>query len=341
VAGGHRAQTWVKETGQSPGNLIRKMKTIVVQVQRTRKLNDEVIEYELIGSEGDLPTYSAGAHIEVHIPGIGPRHYSMVRPWGPSLPYVIAVKRENAGRGGSVWIHQNLEVGATFEIGFPRNNFALDAARVRTVLIAGGIGITPILGMAEELAREDRPFDLVVCARDMERLPYAEEVSALAARGQASIVLSDAGSGPPFQFPAFFPDLSAPAHVYCCGPVSLMEHVKQSVQHLNGVVLHQEQFGGVPVSGSPEADIPFRVRCARAGIVIDVSAGQSMLDALLDAGIDVDHSCREGYCGTCLTRHIDGSPIHLDTCLSPADRTQYVAVCVSRALRESEIVLDI
>jgi vanillate O-demethylase ferredoxin subunit len=75
--------------------------------------------------------------------------------------------------------------------------------------------------------------------------------------------------------------------------------------------------------------------------VIDVSAGQSMLDALLDAGIDVDHSCREGYCGTCLTRHIDGSPIHLDTCLSPADRTQYVAVCVSRALRESEIVLDI
>jgi vanillate O-demethylase ferredoxin subunit len=315
--------------------------TIVVQVQRARKLNDLVVEYELGSSEADLPVYTAGAHIEVRVPGVGPRHYSLVRNWDAANPYVIAVQREVSGRGGSRWMHDSLEVGATLEIGAPKNNFPLHDDDAHVVLIAGGIGVTPILCMAEALERQGRSFDLVVCARSLERLPYADEIGMLSARGRATVVLSDGKDGRQFQFGKQFAGLRSPARIYTCGPATLMQHVRDETAGVQGVTVHEERFGAAPVPPVPVGPLPFSVRCARSGLVVAVNAGQSMLDALLDAGVDIDHSCREGYCGTCLTKHIDGSPIHLDSCLGQEERSRYVAVCVSRALGDSEIVLDI
>ncbi|MGA0569969.1 PDR/VanB family oxidoreductase [Variovorax sp. VNK109] len=317
------------------------LQTIVVQVQRARKLNSQVIEYELGSSEADLPEYTPGAHIEVRVPGVGPRHYSLVRTWEATNPYVIAVQREAAGRGGSRWMHDSLEVGATLEIGPPKNNFPLHDDDARIILIAGGIGITPVLCMAEALDRAGRAYELVVCVRDLERLPYADDVSALVARGKAVIVVSDGSDGNQFVLSERFPDLAGPVRIYTCGPASLMQHVREATAGMPGVSIHEERFGAAPVPAVPVGPLPFRVRCARSGLVVPVDAGQSMLDALLDAGLDIDHSCREGYCGTCLTKHIDGSPIHLDSCLGQEERSRYVAVCVSRALNDSEIVLDI
>lgn len=315
--------------------------SIVVQVQRARRLNDFVMEYELAASDDEaLPAFEAGAHIEVRVPGVGPRHYSLVRPWCEHGPYVIAVQREDAGRGGSAWLHANLDAGTVLEIGLPRNNFALRPGTGRKVLIAGGIGITPVFSMASALDRAGCNYELVACARDASRLAYREELAQLQARGKASVVYADDHTGPLFDFSERFADLQAGDQVYCCGPASLMAHVADAAAALNSPAeLFFEAFSAtqkaVAVIGT------FSVRCDRSDLVITVPPGKSMLDCLLAAGVEVEHSCGEGYCGTCITRHLDGAPLHLDSCLSQTERAQYVAVCVSRAMDGAEIVLDL
>lgn len=312
----------------------------MVQVQRARKLNDHVNEYELASPEGlELPGFEAGAHVEVRVPGIGPRHYSLVRPWSEQGPYVIAVQCEESGRGGSRWLHTHLEAGSVLEIGAPRNNFALRPAKGRRILIAGGIGITPVLAMTQALDATGEAYEVVVCARHPSRLAYAEEVAALVASGRATVIFSDEVGTPLFDFDKQFTQLAAGDQVYCCGPASLMKHVADAVEKHPGAEVFFELF-----SASQTAVVAtgtFTVRCKSNDLVLTVPPGKSMLACLLEAGMDVDHSCLEGYCGTCITRHLDGAPLHLDTCLSQAERSRYVAVCVSRAIDGSEIVLDL
>lgn len=309
-------------------------------MQRARKLNDHVNEYELASPEGlELPSFEAGAHVEVRVPGIGPRHYSLVRPWSGQGPYVIAVQREEPGRGGSRWLHHNLAAGAVLEISAPRNNFALRPGLGRKILIAGGIGITPILAMTQALDDAGTAFELVICARNPARLAYADEIAAMAANGRATVVFADGADAPLFEFERHFTGLAAGDQVYCCGPASLMKHVAGAVEKHPGAEAYFEAFS----ASQPDvvATGTFTVRCKSNDLVVTVPPGKSMLDCLLAAGLDVDHSCREGYCGTCITRHLDGAPLHLDSCLSQAERSRYVAVCVSRAIDGSEIVLDL
>lgn len=318
--------------------------SMVVQVQRVRRLSDRVREYELASPDRQaLPQFGAGAHIELHVPGIGARHYSCVRPWSESGPYVIAVQREAESRGGSHWLHDNLEAGSLLEISTPRNKFPLVKDAQHKILIAGGIGITPLLCMALELDEAGIAFEFIVCARDESQLVYSEDLRALQARGHVSFVLSDGNPETRFDFGSYFAARQGDAQVYCCGPDSLMASVRQAVEGRETLKLVMETFGpgtSVPDTAA-QASAAFQVRCVQSDVIVQVPAGKSILDCLTGAGVEVDHSCREGYCGTCITRYSGGSPVHLDTCLGDAERQRYVAVCVSRAQAGTELILDI
>lgn len=306
-----------------------------------RTLNSAVIELKIdIDDARFLVSYEAGAHIDIHIPEVGVRQYSLVRPYSPGEPYVVAVQAAPDGRGGSRWVHHHLHVGATVEIGGPRNHFPLRPAE-RTLLIAGGIGLTPLICMADTCEREGRAYDLVVCSRREENVVYFEELLAPRRHGQVKFVLDDGDPSRGLDVASLLRAQQAGTHVYCCGPAGLMRAVSQIGTEIGGLSLHFEAFGAAPLASSEAQDAPFTVSCAQSGVTVEIGPGDTILDGLLVAGLDVDHSCREGYCGTCLTRWLSGAPIHRDTCLGDVERSRYVAVCTARAEAGSVLVLDI
>lgn len=306
-----------------------------------RTLNSAVIELTIgVDDAVVLDPYEAGAHIDIHINEIGVRQYSLVRPYSPGEPYVVAVQLAPDGRGGSRWVHQHLHVGATVEIGKPRNHFPLRPAE-RTLLIAGGIGLTPLICMADTCESEGRAYDLVVCSRREENIIYFEELLAPRRHGQVKFVLDDGDPSRGLDVASLLRAQPAGTHVYCCGPAGLMAAVSQQGKAIGGLSLHFEAFGAGPLPQSQAPDAPFTVSCATSGVTVEIAPGETILDGLLAAGVDVDHSCREGYCGTCLTRWLSGQPIHHDTCLGEVERSRYVAVCTARAEAGSVLVLDL
>ncbi|MEP9355425.1 PDR/VanB family oxidoreductase [Xanthobacter sp. KR7-65] len=315
--------------------------SIIANVVARRVLNPDVIEIELDAYDGFLlPSYEAGAHIDVRIPGIGVRQYSLVRPHRAGEPYVVAVQVATDGRGGSRWIHQHLNVGATIEIGLPRNHFPLRSAE-RTLLIAGGIGLTPLLCMADTCEREGRAYSLVVCSRREENIVYFEELLAPRIHGQVQFVLDGGDPSRGLDVVALLRAQLVGTQIYCCGPAGLMAAVRGVGEELEGLSLHFEAFGATPLPASDASQTSFTVSCAQSGITVEIAPDDTILDSLLAEGLDVDHSCREGYCGTCLTRWLSGAPIHRDTCLGDVERSRYVAVCTARAEAGSVLVLDI
>ena len=313
----------------------------IVHITRNRILNSTTRELVLEASDSSqLPSYEAGAHIDIHLPGIGVRQYSLVRPFQAGEPYVIAVQREEGGRGGSRWIHQHLEVGATLEISAPRNHFPLVPAP-KTLLIAGGIGITPLFCMAETCEREGRDHLLVVCSRSEETLVYYEDLLGPRRLGQVQFVLDGGDPARGLDIPALLRAQPQGTHVYCCGPSGLMAAVREAGRSIAGLSLHFEAFGADPTPLGMQEGEAFVVACRTSGLTIEIGPGESILDRLIEAGLDVDHSCREGYCGTCATRWLAGTPIHRDTCLGEVERDRYVAVCTARAVPGAALVLDL
>lgn len=315
---------------------------IIAQVAARRILNPSVHELVLDASDGSsLPLYEPGAHIDVHVPGIGARQYSLVRPYLADEPYVIAVQMVPEGRGGSRWIHEHLHVGATVEIGAPRNQFALQPGP-GTLLIAGGIGLTPLICMADACERAGRAYDLVVCSRTEASVVYFEELLAPRSHGQVQFVLDGGDPARGLDIPSLLRAQPPGTRVYCCGPLGLMAAVRAAGAAIGGLSLHFEAFGAGPSSPAPAPDdAPFTVACAQSGLTLEIAPGETILERLLAAGLDADHSCREGYCGTCVTRWLSGAPIHRDTCLSEVERSRYVAVCTARAEAHSTLVLDL
>lgn len=315
----------------------------VVQVQSIRRLNEYVNEYELAPAEPvSLPEFNAGAHIDLYVPGIGKRQYSLVRPWTKEGSFVIAVQREQSGRGGSNWIHDHLELGSIIEVGTPRNNFPLtykQGERTPRILIAGGIGITPILSMSAELDRKGEPHQMLILVRDPSREIYSEELRGKYLDGSARLVHTDLADAL-FDFDRYLGGFDEGAQIYCCGPGSLMKAVEAAAARRN-MPLRTEAFGAETPADQERGHAEFRIQCAQTDTSFVVPAGKSILDCLLEAGVDVDHSCKEGYCGSCITRFLDGTPIHSDTCLGPEDRLRYVAVCTAHAPAGSELILDL
>lgn len=313
-----------------------------VILQKTTEA-DDICSFELAASDGSpLPAFEPGAHIDVEPrPGVR-RQYSLCAPSARKGRYVIAVLREPASRGGSAAMHA-LRQGDRVRIGAPRNLFPLVADARRHILIAGGIGITPLLSMAEHLAQSSQRFSLHYCARSLSRMAFAERIRNGPAARHAHLYLDD---GPSDRRMDLDRDLGRPepeAHVYVCGPAGFMEWVLSgaSARGWPEDQLHREYFAAsAATQGTDEA--AFDVQLGRDGPVYAISPGKSVVEALAAHGIDIPVSCEQGVCGTCLTRILDGEPDHRDSFLTQAERAlnDRFTPCCSRA-RSKRLVLDL
>lgn len=296
---------------------------------------DGIASYELAALDGTpLPVFEAGAHIDVHVPGGPVRQYSLYDLPRSQGCYRIGVLRDPQSRGGSVKLVDSVQEGDVIQIGAPRNHFALEAGTQHALLFAGGIGITPILCMAQQLAREGRRFDLHYCGRSLPRMAFVERLRASRFARQVSIHIDD---GEPQQKLDARVAIGAPEagrHLYVCGPAGFMEHVLRTARALGWSEgrLHREYFSGAPIDHS--ADGPFEIELTRSGRVISVTAEQSAAQALIEAGADLSLSCEQGVCGTCLTKVLAGVPDHRDLYLTDAERAENNCFlpCCSRSM---------
>lgn len=310
---------------------------LTVRVQHVRRLTDEVRALELVHPAGrPLPGYSAGAHIDVELPGGFRRSYSLARAPDGAQPrsYLIGVKREPQGRGGSAAVHARVAAGDLLAIGAPRNTFALHPQAPHHLLLAGGIGLTPLLAMAQQLQRDGRAFTLAVFARSRAQLAFAEELSALGPG--VRLHLDAPQAAPKLDIAGLLSEAAPGTHLFLCGPAGFMRAARDAAAAAGwgDERVHLEYFAAPDPAAAAGNDEPFVLHLAQRGIDVPVGADQSAVDALHDLGIEVPTSCQQGICGTCVVGwRADGSgePAHRDHCLSTTERGHKVALCCSRA----------
>ncbi|MES2259819.1 MAG: PDR/VanB family oxidoreductase [Pseudomonadota bacterium] len=311
---------------------------IQVRVQAMRFEAAGIVSVELVSPAGaELPPFAAGAHVDLHLPNGVVRSYSLSNSPLERHRYVIGVLNDRNSRGGSRYVHEQLRVGSTIQIGSPRNNFPLDETAAHTVLIAGGIGITPIFSMLNQLRRQDKSVELLYCARSRDEAAFCEQ---LLADGRVQSHFDQEAGGPP-DLRAYLSSKSPAAHFYCCGPTPMLNAFENICAELGLQNVHIERFAAAePVVAMQGCE--YEAQLAKSKKMVLVPAGKSLLDALLEAGIDVDHSCREGVCGSCETPVLDGVPDHRDGVLTKAEREsgKTMMVCVS-GCKGQRLVLDL
>ncbi|MHC8314976.1 PDR/VanB family oxidoreductase [Pseudomonas sp. LB3P31] len=314
------------------------MSSLSLRIERIDPLTPNIRRLILVADAGQpLPAFTPGAHIEVQIPGSKTlwRAYSLVNL--PDHPhYEIAVQLEDQGSGGSRWMHQ-VQVGQQVLVRPPKNHFPLVAQDCELLLIAGGIGITPMLGMARALAAAQRPFTLHYAGRDSNRMAYLEEVQAL---NSAQCWISEGDPTRRLPLTRLLNSHSRSRQLYVCGPKSLISSVLQTARELgwNDSQLHSELFIGSLDSESAGA---FEVELRSSGVTLRVPAGQSVLEAMIEADLDPMFDCRRGDCGVCVAQVLEGEPEHRDICLSERERAEgSFCTCVSRAA-SARLVLDL
>lgn len=308
-----------------------------------------VLSLELQPQEAVVPAFGPGAHIELQLPGGLRRAYSLTNAPGERRTYRIAVHRSPASRGGSACVHGTLRVGDELPVSAPRNHFALSDAPGPVVLIAGGIGITPLWAMAQQLAQQQRPWALHYAVRERARAAFLHELQALDAARVHTYFDAEPG-GRRLDVAALVATQPADAQLYACGPAGLLQAFEAACAGREPHCVHLERFAAAPSAsaapGAPAAPAAaldhFDVVLARSGRTVQVAPGQSILASLLAAGVQAPYSCREGYCGTCETRVLDGVPAHADSVLSAAERAagRSLMICCSRS-QTSTLVLEL
>lgn len=302
-----------------------------------------VLGVELVPLQPDtlLPAFGAGAHVDLHLPGNVQRSYSLLNTPGERGRYCIAVNLDAKSRGGSRWVHEALRPGAAITISAPRNNFVLDEQATRTVLIAGGIGITPILSMVRRLNALGQPWQLHYAARTRVQAAFVDTLRELAeaGTGQVEFCFDREPGGRMLDLGAIVAALPPDAHVYCCGPLGMLEAFEAATAGLDPARVHVEYFAAKEAAATAGG---FRVELRRSGRSVDVAPGQTILDSLIAIGIEPPWSCREGVCGTCETRVLEGIPDHRDLVLSAADhaKNDRMMVCCSGS-KSPTLVLDL
>ena len=318
--------------------------TLKARVQVMRFEADGIISVEFRPASADVsfPPFDAGSHIDLHLPNGLVRSYSLINPAGESGRYVVGVLDDRKSRGGSRYVHEQLRVGQTIEISAPRNNFALHEDAGRSVLVSGGIGVTPIFCMLQRLTSLGRPVELVYCARSRREAAFIDANEALADRVRLSWHFDDEQGAPP-DLAGLLAERGADTHYYCCGPTPMLDAFEAACERLGYAQAHIERFAAVAVEPSA-SDTGFEVHCEKSGRTVEVPAGKSILDALIDAGLEPDHSCKEGICGACESAVLafDGELEHHDGILSKAERQagKSMMICVSRCSGR-KLVLDI
>ncbi|MBB5754971.1 PDR/VanB family oxidoreductase [Prosthecomicrobium pneumaticum] len=313
---------------------------LMLRVQSIAYLAETIRAIELRAPDGAaLPAFTAGAHLDLALPGDLSRSYSLINAPEPADRYVIAVNRDAASRGGSRYLCETLKVGDTLAVTPPRNTFPLVETAPVSVFLAGGIGITPILAMIERLEALGRPWRLHYAVRERGLAAFLDRFAALerAAPGRVHLHV-DAEAGHLLDIAAVLAAAPAAAELYCCGPAPMIAAFEAAGAARDPDRLHVERFAGT----AEKPDAGFRVVLARTKREFDIPAGRTIMEVLLEAGVRVAHSCREGVCGTCETRVIEGVPDHKDNVLSARERAsnKLVMICCSGAKTE-RLVLDL
>lgn len=286
-----------------------------------------------------LPPWRPGAHLDIHLPSGRVRQYSLCGDPARRDTYRIAVRRIPDGGGGSAEVHDSLAVGGRVTTSGPRNAFPLTvpgygSPRQRVRFVAAGIGITPILPMLRHVERLGVRWSMVYAGRSRDSLPFLDE---LAEFGDRIEVLTDDVHGIPTAADLLGDCLDGTT-VYACGPAPMLTAIRAQLVDRDDVELHFERFAAPPVIDGEAFD----VRVASTGATVQVGAEQTLLSALQRADVWPPYSCRQGFCGTCRTRVLDGRVDHRDTLLTDPERAEgMMLVCISRAAKGHQLTLDL
>jgi vanillate O-demethylase ferredoxin subunit len=318
------------------------MSTIEVRVENKVCEAEGICSYELVRTDGAaLPPFEAGAHIDVHLSGSLVRQYSLCNAPGETHRYQIGVLRDADSRGGSQAMHDHIDTGSVLQISEPKNHFPLVEAK-RTLLLAGGIGVTPILAMAETLASKGAAFEMHYSARSPERAAFKQRLGGSSFASQVHFHYDSGDAAQKLDLAKLLAQPDAGTHLYVCGPQGFIEFVLGSAKALGwpAAQLHVEYFSAAAVDTS--GDQAFDVKLASSGKVVTIPAGQTVIKVLAEQGVDIPYSCEEGVCGTCLTRVLEGVPDHRDMYLTEEEQAgndQFMPCC-SRA-KTKVLVLDL
>ena len=312
---------------------------MLLRIARIQDAAQGIRSFEFVQADGtELPPFTPGSHIKVQVPNGMLRKYSLCNDPAERHRYVITVKRDEHGQGGSKSLCDDASEGNLIPVGVPDNAFALQEDAKAFVFIAGGIGITPILSMIRSFDElSTAKWRLYYFTRSPESTAFLDELQAPELKGKVKI---HHDYGDPARAFDLWPVLERPSdtHVYCCGPRGLMEAVRDMSGHWPATRIHFESFnegGGV----RPD-DKPFTVTVAKTGQHFEVPVGKTILSVLRDHGCNVPSSCESGTCGTCRTRLVSGQADHRDMVLMPEEMESQIMVCVSRC-KGNELVIDL
>ncbi len=315
---------------------------ITVTVASIRRETEAISIFDLRPADAGalLPPFEAGAHIDFHLPNGMIRNYSLLNAQGEQHRYVVGINRDANSRGGSRHLHEAVRAGDVLHISAPRNNFRLDETAPHSVLIAGGIGITPLWAMVQRLSSIGRTWTLHLCARSRKHAALVAELAALSSRPGCALHLhfDDEQAGARVDLTAIVDAEPAGTHFYCCGPIPMLEAFEKAAGRRPSAEVHVEYFAA---KGAPDRAGGFDVVLARSDRVLRIEAGNTILDTLLKAGLDVPHSCCEGVCGTCLVKVLEGEPDHKDLVLSRSEQAanDQMLICCSGS-KSPRLVLD-
>jgi len=319
--------------------------TLELVVRRVTLEAKGINSYELVDPEHrDLPPFTAGSHIDIHLPNGLVRQYSLSNSPGEHHRYVIGVLRDPNGSGGSAAVHQ-LHAGDLVKVSVPRNNFALQSGAGRSILLAGGIGVTPMKSMMHALQEQGADYELHYCCKGPEFAAFSEDMQSLIESGNVHLHFDGGDPSKSFNIKALLNDIPDGCHVYYCGPGGFMEACKNAAAHWPNGTVHFEHFKApVKPAAPPGADAEvadgFVAKIASTGEELLVQSHDNLAQVLQKAGYPVETSCESGLCGTCKVRYLDGEVDHQDYILDDSEKAQYLTCCVSRA-KSKLLVLDL
>ncbi|WP_025597319.1 PDR/VanB family oxidoreductase [Burkholderia sp. WSM2230] len=315
----------------------------MIEVEITAIINEarDINSYELRPVAGGvLPAFTAGAHIDLHLSNGLVRSYSLSNNQDERDRYVVSIAKDVASRGGSSFIHETFAVGQKLMIGPLRNHFPLNESAPHTLLIAGGIGITPMWCMAQRLESLGRSWELIYCARTQPQAAFLEVLRNLQPRsGKVRFNFDGEPGGSILDIAAVVNEAAPGTHFYCCGPTPMIEAFERATDNYPAEQVHVEYFSA---KEAPAANEEYTVVLAKSGKDFAIAPGMTILDALLDNNINVSYSCMEGTCGECVVRVISGTPDHRDVFLSKADHAanDKMTVCCSGS-KCDRLVIDL
>ena len=328
-----------------------------VRVRSVRYEAEDINSYELVDPEGgELPPFTAGAHIDLHFGDGRIRQYSLTNDPAERHRYVVGVLKDAGGRGGSVAIFEHVHAGRMLTISAPRNHFPLAGGAQRHLLLAGGIGVTPMMAMVAQLERDNADFFLHYCTRSPQKTAFRELLVRPCTSARVRYYHDGGDPRKGLDVAALLRERPDGTHLYYCGPPGFMTAVAAASAHWPKEAVHFEYFtppaptapivtsAAPPVTGmatkaAADIRVGFQVRLTSTGALYDIPNDKSIVQVLREQGIDVETSCESGLCGTCRTRYLEGEPEHHDYVLDDDERSEYVMICCARSMSPL-LVLD-